>query len=163
MLLIERVGGRRRKRGEGNVYTTSFCFICARECELLSIGHWQFSEHKGKGIPLRLLLVSLPVTQVMQGEQCKQVSEAPSLLLLSYPWRAFYLVDNEVLHWNRICTTLPFKFILKYLFVLCGVYCLKALWSSAPLGCIKETKYTVRNEDVLGGAQINRITCGMGI
>lgn len=113
---------------------------------------------KGKEFLLGCCSFALPLTQVMQGEQCRRVSEAPSLLLLSYPWNAFHLVDNKVLRWNRVCTTLPFKFILKYLFVLCGVYCLKALRRAVPLGCIKETKYTVRNEDVLGGAGNNRIT-----
>lgn len=69
----------------------------------------------------------------------------------------FYLVDNQVLHWNRVCTSLPFKRILKYLSVLCVVYCLKAISRSIPLGCVKETKYTVRSEGVLSGAENNRI------
>lgn len=43
--------------GEGNVYTTSFCLgfffvcFCARECELLDIRQWQFSQHGRKRNP----------------------------------------------------------------------------------------------------------------
>ena len=58
------------REGEGNVYTTPFCFICARECELLNVRHRQEE-------------FLLALARVMGGERCEQVREAPRLLLLS--------------------------------------------------------------------------------
>lgn len=62
--------------GEENVYATSSCFICARECELLYSRHWQFSEMKERGIRLRLLLVPPLPSPCRYSSHVKRVVEA---------------------------------------------------------------------------------------